>query len=528
MSSGQRVITGTGSASASGSLDVAPAAVRAQPGGVAQPSVVIPRPVTPPSVAASAPGTPVGTTVPGRNAASASGDHPAASGRAPEVPVRAVSASSQPIPVVPSVPSISNSSSMSSSISSSISSPNSPPIVSPPVASTPSAPTVTAPSTSPIKPSAVLRPSAVFQPSAVIMPGSAPVATPRPAVVLPASAMNVGAAPYNHPPGLQQAPVAAVFLPNPTQPPGPKPPPEAPTSRPSEEATVIAAAPTAAQPSSPRPSAQPAPAPSRLAHDFEPGGTATFEPAPARRPVTAPQPTVAPAEAPARPAAPAEPVDDASETLVGGSRADVVDIPLDDLDDEPSRPSTPTMNPEDRVTGTWTPPQFGVANEVIPLSPDAFHRLLPRFATVKSRDEVTDLLLDFLAEGFSRVIMFTHIKGEIRGRDARGEDLMVEAVRQIRIPATGPSLFSGVIERRQPYFGGMRTDTAIDAAFFSALGGVDGVVLCLPVILRDKVPLLVFASGSHNPVDPRSLHDLTDEVAAALERIIVADKARSR
>jgi hypothetical protein len=67
---------------------------------------------------------------------------------------------------------------------------------------------------------------------------------------------------------------------------------------------------------------------------------------------------------------------------------------------------------------------------------------------VKARDEVTDLLLDFLAEGFSRVIMFTHIKGEIRGRDARGEDLMVEAVRQIRIPATGPSLFSGVIERQ--------------------------------------------------------------------------------
>ena len=200
---------------------------------------------------------------------------------------------------------------------------------------------------------------------------------------------------------------------------------EAPAPLPSEEATVIAVAPTAvaptaAQPTSPRSSAPQAAAsaPSRLAHDFEPGGTATFEPAPARRPVSAPQPSVAPADVPA----PFETDDDedASETLTGGSRADVVDIPLDDLDDEPSRPNTPTMNPEDRVTGNWTPPQFGVANEVTPLSPEAFHRLLPRFAIVKSRDEVTDLLLDFLAEGFSRVIMFTHIKGEIRGRDARG------------------------------------------------------------------------------------------------------------
>ena len=212
--------------------------------------------------------------------------------------------------------------------------------------------------------------------------------------------------------------------------------------------------------------------------------------------------------------------------VIERSRAEIVDIPLDDFD-EPPMVEPATLVPEDRVpTQTWIPPQFGVANEIIPLSHEAFHRLLPRFATVKTRDEITDLLLDFLAEGFSRVIMFTHIKGEIRGRDARGDDLMVEAVRQIRIPATGPSLFSNVIERQRPYFGAMRTDTAIDAAFFSALGGVDGVVLCLPVLMRDKVPLLVFASGSHNPVDPRSLQDLTNEVSAALERIIVLDKAR--
>lgn len=227
--------------------------------------------------------------------------------------------------------------------------------------------------------------------------------------------------------------------------------------------------------------------------------------------------------------------DDAADTLTGGSRSsDVVDIPLDDLE---TTERNPTIVPGEAAseqafdaakTATWIPPSFTAANEIIPLSPEAFHRLLPRFATVKSRDEVTDLLLDFLAEGFSRVIMFVHVKGEIRGRDARGEDLLVEAVRQIRIPAGGPSVFSGVIERRTPYFGSMRTDTPIDAAFFSALGGVEGVILVLPVLLRDKVPLIVFASGSSNPVDPRSLHELTHEVAAALERIIVLEKSRGK
>ena len=226
-------------------------------------------------------------------------------------------------------------------------------------------------------------------------------------------------------------------------------------------------------------------------------------------------------------------VQNPNETLPGGSRADVVDIPLDDLEDPPTPAATPTAKTgreadEAMTTANWNPPNYGVAHEVIPLSPEAFQRLLPRFSAVRTRDEVTDLLLDFLAEGFSRVIMFTHIKGEIRGRDARGEDLMVDAVRQIRIPATGPSLFSSVIDRHMPYFGPMRTDTAIDAAFFGALGGVEGVVLCLPVMLRDKVPLLVFASGSHNPVDPRSLQDLTNEVSAALERLIVTEKNRGR
>ena len=189
-------------------------------------------------------------------------------------------------------------------------------------------------------------------------------------------------------------------------------------------------------------------------------------------------------------------------------------------------PRGPTF--DSAKTQTWIPPGFGAVNEIVPLSPEAFHRLLPRFATVKSRDEITDLLLDFLAEGFSRVIMFIHLKGEIRGRDARGEDLLVEAVRQIRIPAGGPSVFSSVIDKRTPYFGPMRTDTPIDSAFYSALGGVEGVILVLPVLMRDKVPLLVFASGSSNPVDPRSLQELTNEVAASLERIIVLEKARGK
>jgi len=182
------------------------------------------------------------------------------------------------------------------------------------------------------------------------------------------------------------------------------------------------------------------------------------------------------------------------------------------------------------------PPPFGGVPEparqpvqlkqptITPLSSEAFNRFLPRFATVRSRDEVTDLILDFLAEGFVRVIMFVHVKGEIRGHDARGEDLMLDAVRQIRIPATGPSLFSNTIERRSAYLGPMRTDTAIDAAFDAALGGVEGNVLVLPVLVREKVPVVVFAATALHQVDGITVKELTEQASAAFERLIVAAK----
>jgi hypothetical protein len=373
-----------------------------------------------------------------------------------------------------------------------------------------------------VRPSAVLQPGAVLQPSAVIQPSA--VFLPRPSAVVPAGAMGSGpfgfaGQPFGQTPASGPLPVG-----------GTQPAPSTSTTQPAPSTSTTQPAPAAERTSG----AQTQPFYSGMA-TLRPSGE---HPQAAPEPPPTPAPTRAPMDAASR--APTLPgygmagdEEVASDTLTNGSRPpDVVDIPLDDL--EHNEPGEPTLVPSQKreeifdaaKTQTWIPPTYNVAHEITPLSPEAFHRLMPRFATIKSRDEVTDLLLDFLAEGFSRVIMFVHVKGEIRGRDARGEDLLVEAVRQIRIPAGGPSVFSNVIERRIPYFGPMRTDTPIDAAFFSALGGVEGVILVLPVLLRDKVPLIVFASGSSNPVDPRSLQDLTNEVATALERIIVLEKAR--
>ncbi len=173
----------------------------------------------------------------------------------------------------------------------------------------------------------------------------------------------------------------------------------------------------------------------------------------------------------------------------------------------------------------WEPPLPANDDEPDPLSAAAFGRVLPRIVAAQTREDITRIVLDFLGAGFRRVILFVHAHGELRGREGRGDDLDLEAVRLVRIPAAEPSVFSKVITSKRPYFGPLRPDTPVDRAFSEAFGGLVGNVLVLPVLLRDKVPVLIFASGTTHPVDPRSIQDLADGVSAAIERIILRQKA---
>lgn len=164
------------------------------------------------------------------------------------------------------------------------------------------------------------------------------------------------------------------------------------------------------------------------------------------------------------------------------------------------------------------------AASAAPLSSPAFERALRDLVDADDRDGIMQVLLDFLGEGFGRVISFIHLRDQIRGRDARGKDLLLEAVTQVRIPTTGPSRFVTAIRTGEPYVGAWPNDAAIDRAFARALGGIEGDALVLPIRLRDKVPLLVFGSEPTVPVDPRMMRDLAEAVSGVLERLIFRRK----
>ncbi len=190
-------------------------------------------------------------------------------------------------------------------------------------------------------------------------------------------------------------------------------------------------------------------------------------------------------------------------------------------------PPPPAAFASAREELTRTPEDVEDAPPIVPLSSVAFARILPALVATTDRDQVTELLLDFLAAGFDRVLLFVHAHGLLRGRDARGDDVLTEAVRKVRIPAGAPSVFNDVIVGGRAYFGRWPTQRTIDKAFARAMGGMEGDVLVLPVRLRDKVPLLVYADGLRHPLDPGSINALVDAVSRALERIIFQRKAQS-
>jgi hypothetical protein len=346
-----------------------------------------------------------------------------------------------------------------------VTSPVAPPVAAPPVTSPVAPPVAAPPVTSPVAPPVAAPP--------VTSPVAPPVAAP------PVSAPSVGAPSIAAPPSIGGPPSVGAPL-------GAPPVAAPPVAAPPVAAPPVAAPPVAAPPVAAPPVAAPPVA----------------APPVAAPPVAAP-PVAAPPVAAAPPAA------------------------------APTAAAAPPSSAADN--GIAPPPAWAGADgneqqveltraNVTPLSAEAFSLVLPKIASVKSRTGLTDLLLDFLVDGFVRVIMFVHSKGEIRGHDARGEDLMIEAVRQIRIPATGPSLFSEVIERKKPYVGQMRTSTAIDTAFDAALGGVEGNILVLPITLRGRVPVIVFAATARFDVDQGVVDQLAFQASAAFERLIVAAK----
>jgi len=120
-----------------------------------------------------------------------------------------------------------------------------------------------------------------------------------------------------------------------------------------------------------------------------------------------------------------------------------------------------------------------------------------RFPTATA--EVTLLILRYASEVVNRAILFMVKKDEVRGLGQFGMELKGrsadQVVRNIKIPLSKPSLFLSVIETRRSYVGHLEQSESNSYLAAELGGAMPDMVLAIPLIVDDKVALIVYGDN---------------------------------
>jgi hypothetical protein len=153
-----------------------------------------------------------------------------------------------------------------------------------------------------------------------------------------------------------------------------------------------------------------------------------------------------------------------------------------------------------------------------------------RFPTATA--EVTLLILRYASEVVNRAILFMAKKDEVRGLgqfgiELEGEQSADQLVRKIVIPLIEPSLFRNVIESRRTHVGPLESNKQNDYLVLS-LGGVKpDMVLAIPLIVDNKVALIVYGDNLPDLRPIRGVDTLEifmNQAGMALEKALLERK----
>jgi hypothetical protein len=153
-----------------------------------------------------------------------------------------------------------------------------------------------------------------------------------------------------------------------------------------------------------------------------------------------------------------------------------------------------------------------------------------RFPTATA--EVTLLTLRYASEVVNRAILFMVKKDEVRGLGQFGIELASGAspdkvVRNIRIPLNTPSLFRNVIESRRTYLGPMESNDQNNYFVNEVGGSKPDVVLALPLVVDNKVALIVYGDNLPDLKPIRGVETLEifmNQAGMALEKALLERK----
>lgn len=152
-----------------------------------------------------------------------------------------------------------------------------------------------------------------------------------------------------------------------------------------------------------------------------------------------------------------------------------------------------------------------------------------RFPTATA--EVTLLILRYASEVVNRAVLFMVKKDEVRGLGQFGIELKGpsadQVVRNIKIPLSQPSLFLTVIDNRRSYVGPIEAIENNNYLVNELGGAMPESVMAIPLIVDNKVALIVYGDNLPERRTIRSIETLEifmGQAGMALEKALLEKK----
>lgn len=210
---------------------------------------------------------------------------------------------------------------------------------------------------------------------------------------------------------------------------------------------------------------------------------------------------------------------------------DSVEVVLDDswtsLDEEPE--VAPETDATDKYRASLTSPpaaparrSTGRASRPSIVPPSDIGTTLATMRASQDRDAILRMACEgALTVGRSAVLLALR-KGVLRGWEGIGGGITADAVQNLWIPATSPSMFRKVLRSGEIHVGPYGTNAA-DSLFRAATGSRSGRVVVVPVEVGGKaVALLVADDVRYGDAGVERIEVLASAVGRALKRIIVS------
>ncbi len=144
----------------------------------------------------------------------------------------------------------------------------------------------------------------------------------------------------------------------------------------------------------------------------------------------------------------------------------------------------------------------------------------------RDRDEVVELACQGTLTVSRAAVLLALRKGVLKGWGGAGAGISADAVRNLWIPTSSPSMFRDVVSRREAYHGPSGT-AAADGLFRAALGSRGGPVSIQPIIVASKLVAVLAADDVRFGEKGRErVETLSRAVSEAFERIILDGKRR--